>query len=207
MREAKKRGDREAVARYKMTTSIIGGKALAAEWKPLLVSLIPIVLVAVWCFSRIAYLPVRPDTPVVVRVYFPATRVGEIAHIVPQEGVRAETGWVQSIGEQKAEGKDEVIGGIAEWRLAFTQRKEPYRLQVRFRGQTYEKEVVVDGLRSGDPLVYFPGKDVEGIEVALVPYRLFGIVPGVWVLQPWIVAYLVMVVPFSFLIKAVFRIL
>ena len=215
-RAAKKTGDKEAAARYQATLQGIMMKTLKAEGWPLVASLIPIILIATWAFSRIAYLPAAEGDPVKLRVFTPLSAIGQWAHVVPQPGLKADNGWIQEVKEDKpapdakasadpAAEPAPVTAGVAEWVLRGEKRREPYQLQVRLKGRTIETELVVDGVHyAGAPQRPY-GEDpaTEVVEVALAEYKPLGIVPG-WdaaMLQPWIVGYLILVLPLAFVFK------
>lgn len=207
MREAKKRRDKEAVLRHRTTLGQIGMLSMKAEGKPLLASLIPIALLAVWCFGNIAYVPPEPGEPVTVKAYFPVGKIGKTVHVVPQNGIAADEGWIRNVApDLDAEGK--ATNGVAAWTLRCEKRDEPYALEFRFMGKTYQKQLIVDGLRYAAPLEFYDDEAVEVAEIAMPEYKLFGIVPGIpWIMfQPWIVGYLVIVLPFSFFLKPLLRI-
>src|SRR6202022_4511620 len=70
-REARRQGDSSALQRYKTTRSQIGLIKLKAEGLPLMVSLVPIGLLATWALFRLDYLPVKPGEQVKLWVYTP----------------------------------------------------------------------------------------------------------------------------------------
>ena len=91
---------------------------------------------------------------------------------------------------------------IAIWQLQADGSEEPYPIILRWRDRTYERE-----LRVGENL-YSPAVEMRDdgkviIAVAQREVRLFGI-PGLgpW-LPGWIVGYLLVTVPFVFLLKRV----
>jgi uncharacterized membrane protein (DUF106 family) len=208
IREAKQNGEKEALARYRITMRQIGMKSFAAEGKPLLASIVPIALIAVWAFSRIAFVAPDDGDPVRVQAFFPVSAVERIVHVLPQDGIECETGWIQRIGED-LDKSGAVVGGVAEWTLRCRARSEPYTLQIRYLGRTFEKELLVNGLRYADPIEPYKDDDpVNDVYIALPEYRFLGFVPGInmLLLQPWIVGYLIIVLPFSFLLKPLLRI-
>ena len=97
IREAKKRGDKEAVVRHKATINQIGIVTMKSEGLPLLASLVPIALLAVWAFCSIAYFPPQDGDTVKVKMTFPKTEIGKVVHLLPVEGIKAETGLVRPI--------------------------------------------------------------------------------------------------------------
>jgi len=225
IRAAKKNNDKEALLRHRTTLQGIMMKTLKAEGKPLLASLIPIILIATWAFSRIAYLPVQPGEPVRLKVYTPLSAVGQLAHLLPVEGLKSESGWIQEVKEDRfvspapsaADVTHEIpespqaVNGVAEWTLKGEKRAKPYPLEVRLKGRTIRTELFTDGLRYADPPLRQYGEDpaAEMVEVVLAEYKPFGFVPG-WpalMLQPWIVGYLLIVLPLAFILKPMLRIL
>jgi len=259
IREAKKRGDKEAVARHKLTINQIGLVTMKSEGLPLLASLVPIALLAVWAFSSIAYDAPQSGDTVTVKMTFPKTEIGKLVHLLPVEGIQVEPSLIRPIvkdydrvptDEERhilestkamreflaAEGQrqqeyekqaalaekeqrqppekpepktlPQVTNGIAEWKLTVQGRKEPYTLVFVFDGQRYERPLWVDGLHYSDPVVFRGPDDRYAIETVLTEYKPFGVVPGIemlW-LQAWIVGYLIIVVPFSLILKPVLRI-
>ena len=205
IRDAKKRGDKEALKRHRATVQQINLRKFSCEGKPLLVSIIPIAVLAVWCFSRIAYRAPKGDDPVVVRAYFEISEIGDLVYILPQGGLQAESGLISRVKEDKNTDTGEVANGVAEWKLLCKKRPEPYTVKFRYRGKTYAKELLVDGVHYSQPIELCEGKTLE---LALPEYKLFGFVPGInWImLQPWIVGYLVIVIPFSVVLKPLLHI-
>ena len=97
VKEAKKDGDKEAVTRYKGTMGHIKMLGLKYEGKPLLWALIPILLIATWAFCRLGNVAPAADTPVTVKFYVPAGAIGEVIHMLPQDGLTSEGGWITEV--------------------------------------------------------------------------------------------------------------
>ena len=210
MREAKRAGDKDAVSRYRTTMGQIGMRTLKAEGKPLLASFVPIAILACWCWARIAFMPLTPEEPVGVNAYFPVSEIGKLVHIIPQEDVEADGHWIQAIERDiDTEGK-EVDNGVARWKLCCQQRDEQYALQIRYDGRIFEKNLIVDGRRYAEPIKFYDDDTVlcSEIEMADHEYKPLNIIPGVpsLFLPPWIVGYLIIVLPLSFLLKPILRI-
>ncbi len=206
IKEAKKKKDKEALARYRATKQQIEMKVFQAEGKPLLASLIPISLVAVWAFTRIAYLPLDPVKPVSVKAYFPVASIGSYVHMLPRAGIKPETGWIQKVKEDVDKATGKVSNGIAEWQLRCEKSSKPYLLELRYNGKTYQKDLIVDGLKYAEPYMFYSDGGIDLVESVSREYKLFGIVPGIWIMQAWIVGYLILVIPFSLLMKQVLKI-
>jgi len=180
-------------------------KALKFEGKPLLVSLIPIVFIATWCFARIAYLPLKPDKQILIRAYFSIAKVGSYAHIVPKEGMKVGSGWIQRIKESQ-DNFHKRVNGVAEWDLYCVKKEKPYILEIQFDGETYRRELIIDGIHYSNPFLVYKDKGIESIEVVTEEYKPFGVVKGYKALQPWVVGYLILVIPFSYLVKSILHI-
>lgn len=199
--EARRRKDPEAVARHRATINLVGLKQLKQEGKALLAALVPIALLGTWCFQRVDCHPPRAGQPIVVAAYFPLSAEGDLVHLVPQPGLAAKDGWIKEIGPDPDGGKD----GLAVWTVTAEARSVPYDLRIEYGG-TYEMPLLV-GQPTYEPPMRFYDDRVLCAEVRLVPVRLLGVVPGIpYLLAPWLVGYLVLVVPASLLLKRVLRI-
>jgi uncharacterized membrane protein (DUF106 family) len=203
IREAKRRKDRTAVQRHRSTLGMIAMKQLRQEVRPLLASLLPIVLLATWAFNRLEFHPPPASEPVEFTAYFPISAAGKLAHIAPCEGVVAANGRLREIGAVADQGPAHAA---ATWQLVAATRTQPHRLRVRFDHRTLEHPLQV-GARTYEP----PVRTHEGgytTEVKLKPVKLFGVVPGIPAIlfPPWLTAYLLLVVPCVFILKRVFKI-
>jgi hypothetical protein len=225
VKEAKARGDREAVRRHKATMTLIKVRSMRFEAKPLILAIVPVALVATWAFSRLDYHPPKAGQTIEVRAYLSTAAIGRPVHLVPEQGLEAEGGWVRTVVQDKppvAEGPweamnarmrkflgmDPPLEGVAVWRLTAEGRQEPYVLQVRYGGRTYEKELRVGGRQYAPAAAFYGGAPVRCVEVVMAPVKLFGVVGGLDFLfiPPWLVAYLAIAVPFVSILKRVFRI-
>ena len=118
--------------------------------------------------------------------------VGDVVHIVPQEGLESDA-WVSEIVAGTREGD---AGGVATWTLRGRASDEPYRARVRIGRETIEQEIGVAPGPYGAPTGEFlEGRIVTHVEMREV--ELWGVVPGApWLmLRPWLVGYLVLVIP------------
>jgi uncharacterized membrane protein (DUF106 family) len=197
-REARRRGDREARDRYRATNARIGGLQLRAEAKPLLAAIVPILLLATWCLARLGFHPLQAGEAFDVAAYFPLSSTGQLVHIVPREGLLAEDGWIREIAvDPIGEGN-----GLATWRLRFTSKTGTTPLMLRLGPTTYEVPVTHGG-RIYEPPRIFHDDRLLCSEVKLQPVRFLGLVPGVpaILLPPWLVAYVLLVIPASVLLK------
>ena len=193
MRAAKARGDKEAVRRYRNTKTMIALRTMNQEWKPLMFSILPVAILATWCFSRLEFHPPKADEPVTIAMYTPASLIGEVAHIVPMDGLESE-GWMRRIIPDAIPGdKGPVQNGIVSWTIRGKASDKPYRMLLRAGGRTLEHEVLTGGTRYSPTTVFHSDQWVT--EARLRQVRLFGVVPGIPIVgfAPWLVGYLVIV--------------
>ena len=195
IRDAKRSGDKDALRRRRATSGMIAMKAFHAERRPLLWSILPIAILAVWGMARVDYHPPRAGEEIEIVCTFPLSACGEPAIMVPMDGVQAIGGWIREIVPQE----NQAPSGEARWTILAGAAAEPYELTIRQGKQTFIK-----GLLVGQP-VYSPtlrtyGNDgVPSCVTELRRYRPFRVVPGLatW-LPPWLAGYLLLALAFVF---------
>jgi hypothetical protein len=212
LRDAKKTRDKEAVRRYQATLQQIASQLLFAEGKPLLASILPIAILASWAFLRLGYLPLAPGESFTLRLHTPGGAIGQLAYVLPHEGMTADKGWIKEVLEDKSEESSAadttgVLEGVATWTLTAEKSETPYKLLIKLPDTSCEMNLLMDGIRYAPPLVLYGDDSAQVLEVVLHEYWPLGFVPGygVW-FPPWILGYLVIVIPLTFALKAVFRI-
>jgi uncharacterized membrane protein (DUF106 family) len=206
VREAKKRKDKQAVRRHQATIGMIGMVSMRSELRPLLVSLLPIVILATWAFARLAYVPPRAGEPVEVRAFFPVLSIGQVAHIAPRKGLSSDR-WLARVTEgQDASGA--VEGGQAVWHVAADAGDRPHVLEIRQGRTTVEKQLYADGRHYARPVQQYAGGDIVAAQVAMEEFHPFGL-GGISAihLSPWTLGYLVIAIPFAMILRKAFRIL
>jgi len=229
-REAKAAGDKPARKRHKALIAQIKGGSMKYELKPLAYAIIPIALLATWCFTRLGFHPPAVGETVEVRAYFPKSLIGRTAHLVPDPQGRIDLepnphGWVQPIvmdsypapenawDRLNARASDFLgarppLEGVARWRVKASGQPGSWVLKIRRDGRTYEKDVLVGSRKYASTVQFYDSGPVQAIEVALRPVKLFGFVGGVdfLFLPPWLVAYLLIAIPFVSIFKRLFRV-
>ncbi len=227
LREAKKRSDKDARKRHRAVIRQIGLKAAGQEGWPLLASICPVALIAVWAFARIAYCTPDPGEAVTLRMYFPAEAITDLVHMLPpEEGVRVSNGLIRRVEEDYAQDALTVVAGWAEWTLAAEKRDEPYRLRFRSKGKIIEHELCANGLRYTGPITRYGAEKEEVFEYRLQAhkYRPFGLIgewdvrvpswtllgwtvfgpyagQGMFIVDAWLIGYLLIAVPFAFIFR------
>ena len=223
---AKKEKDGEAVKRYQQTLGQIKMRSMKQEGAPLLWALLPIVLLATWCFSRIAFVPPKAGEWVTVTAHTGTAAIGNIAHLVPVEGLKVKDGWIRPVEVeksvpaanwwekgnqwlQKKMGMATQPEGAAVWTVSAPANDKPYDLQFVLEGRVCKAPLAVGQRRYESQLVTFGTESgIQAIEFGLTPLKLFGWLPGIsaFALAPWLVGYLVIVIPLALLIKKVLHI-
>lgn len=201
--QAKRNKDKAAAGRYRATLGMIGIHSMRSEVKPLIVSLIPIILLATWAFARLAFVPPTPAGPVTVKAYFPVLSIGRTAHIVPQRGISCDQ-WLAEIVEN-IDDTGKVVSGVASWQIRAKGRREPYELRIRHDGTTVTKQLIVDGHHYAAQARRYDNDKIIAAQIDMKPFKPFGLIPGISriYLAPWIVGYLVIAIPFVVILKRV----
>ncbi|MBM4039929.1 MAG: hypothetical protein FJ290_15610, partial [Planctomycetes bacterium] len=78
--------DKAGAARIRTSLGMVNAIRLKAEGKPLLWSLLPIILLAVWAVERLDYFPPRVGEELTVQAYYDAASIEQLTHLVPPEG-------------------------------------------------------------------------------------------------------------------------
>ena len=211
IKEAKKAKDKDAIARHQATVGMIAMKMMKAEGKPLIISLLPVALLAVWCWARIGYYPPEDLKPVELIAYFPASEIGEVVHLMPEEGLRAMK-WIARVEDTP----DAIPGqeGMAVWKIKGKARKdEPYSLKMVCKGKVHEMKFLVGSRKYSPNIKFFKGDGdlITVADVMLKPFWFFGKLHIPWwgldyIIFPWLLAYLLIAIPFVFILKSMFDI-
>lgn len=203
IRDAKSRGDGDAVQRHRATLARVGMIQMRQEGRPLLAALLPLAILATWAFGRLEYHAPAAGEEIAVVAHFPGAAAGGLVHIVPQSGLKPRKGWVAPIQTVEV---DQVSGAEAEWTLTADGSERPYVLVFRHRGRTYEHPLLVGCGKYLAPVVRH-GDELVATEVLLRPVKLLGLVPGVRALgmAPWMVGYLILVLAAFPVVKRVLR--
>jgi hypothetical protein len=173
---------------------------------------VPIAVLGTWCFQRLAFVPPRAGEAVLLRAYFPVSAVGELAHVVPQEGLREVSRedspgsgrWIQEITSDTPGPDGIAANGIATWKIQAEARPQPYTLAIRCKTTTVEKALLVgQPFYSPDVESYGGDQAVISAQIEMKPVKLLGLVPGIdcLLMPPWLVAYFLIAIPAVSLIK------
>ena len=199
----RKSGDVEALRRRRALLSRVAMSALGQEWKPLLAVLLPVAIVATWCLARLGFHPPRDGEELVFAARMPVSCAGRVVHMVPAGGLECD-GWIKPV---------EVVTNRAaafceaRWRIRARAAGGDRIISVRCGRRTLEHPLSVGRDR------YAPDRLDHGggfaTRVFMREIRLFGLLPGLArpiALPPWLIAYLVLVLPLTFVLKKALRV-
>jgi len=202
-RIARRSGLGRVVQRLKGVRARVSAKPIRQEGLPLLLAIVPIALLAVWCFMRLAYHPPEAGEPVEVVAHFPLAEQGQLAHLLPQEGLSVEDGWIEEIALAKLGG---IQYGEARWSVSAEAREEPYELVIRTPTGDYQHQLLVGELTYSAPLVILDDRGERAIELRMREATLAGIPGfGAW-FPPWLIAYLLVTIPVVPVLRRVLRV-
>ncbi len=196
--DARRNGQRSAMERLRRVRVRVAWIRVREQLPPLLVSLPLLTLVLVWGGERLHNWPPRSGDLLVFTVHTPATWIGEVVHLVPNEGWEANTGWVQAVHETVGESGRQ---GTAAWTLRAGPDPEATAFIVRLPDRTVEHAILV-GRGTYAPMRVRHSEQLE-TAVQLRVYRPFGIV-GEWSwfgMAPWLAGYLLLTVPLFLVVK------
>ncbi len=169
VKAAKASGDRETAARVQGLVGRISGKYMWGALKPALWSVPVIGIVALWCGSRLGFLPIRPGEEFGVTAHFEDGASG-FAHVVPIEGL-----------ESQGPAIARVQAGKAEWTIKAV-TEGTHALLVRHAGRTHEVALPVAhrGGRPPEPVTVFQRESPTGDRLQAVEIRLRDSLPPAW---------------------------
>lgn len=202
--------DRAARERIRNTRSQVMLRSLRAEGRPLLFSLVPIALLATWCVFRLEMLPPRGDEPIIVKLETPISKVGAAVHLLPQPGLTVADGYVREVQPATdptlapgGESGVKAAHGQATWILRGTPASQAYALFFRLDQRSYTHPLLIGQTRYAPPVDVHSDGVVTMVEMD--PARLFGVLPGIEALAfpPWLVAYVLLTIPFTLVAKRV----
>lgn len=173
MRNARTEANQERLAQYWRVRRRVAGQRVRAEWIAMLVSIVILAAVIPWGTKRLEYLPIHFGEGIQFVARFPASYIGEVAHLVPVEGITATNGLVQFI-EPAVD--DQSSAGKAEWRLQFGDSKDEYPLTIRLRDLSLFHSITTGTSRYEVPVQQHDGGFET--EIQLIPYHPLGFFPA-----------------------------
>lgn len=214
MKEAKKEKNKEEVKRIRALNGMVALRALAAEKKPLLYALLPIILLATWALNRLDYFPPEVGEEVVHSIYLPMTAAGETIIFLPdpESPVELASGPIQII-QRVTDHPTFPPHGLGQWTVRGTAEGGPHLLRIRHGEDIYEHPFKIGGVSYATPSRLYPqfatgNNPPPATMTELRQYRPFGFVPAVHPIffPPWLLAYLIIVIPFVLVIRRLLRI-
>lgn len=194
IRQARRSGDPESVARWSALSRKIGGKYMGRSLIPALWTIPLITVVGLWTGSRLAFVPIRPGDEVGIIAHFEDGAAG-FAHLLVGGPLEREGPAIAAVEVPR-----EARGRQAGWTVR-ARGEGRGSLRVRFSDRTYEMEIPVfrRGGRAPEPVRIFneqtPMQDqLQALELKLRPSMR----PSWWNLWlDWAGCYLVTAVAFA----------
>jgi uncharacterized membrane protein (DUF106 family) len=203
-REAKQRGDKETISNIRATVGMIKLNGMKVEGKPLLWSIVPIALLAIWALARLDYYAPQPgeEEPLKIEANYPLSSIGKVTHLIAPEGLEV----AEPIKIVK---KDEALGGagIAVWYARPVKAMDRAEITIRHAEDSVVIPFTVGGNIYEAPMAMYPGK-ITATWVHLRQSKFLGIVPGIEIIMfpPWLIAYLIITIIFVPLLRKVLKI-
>lgn len=204
-REARAAGDRPAVARITRTTTQVKLLQLKGDLVVLAVVLAPLALLATWAVARLDFLPARVAQPLELTAYFPLSSVDRLTHLVPRSAMELRSPPIQRVVLDDEDPRQ----GRARWVFEPREKDPEFELIVRHAGETAVHPVLVGSERYAPVLVEHPGNQrLTRTHVSLARYKFLGLDPRLerYGLAPWLVAYVVLSLILTPIIRRVFRV-
>ena len=216
LKAAKREKNKEEIKRLRGLNGKIALRALAAEKKPLLYALLPIILLATWALNRLDSFPPEAGEEITHSIYLPITAGDDLVVFLPDPETPVEllSGPIQTVQRITDDPVFKQPHGRATWQLRVTADEGgPFPLRIRHGEDIYEHPLTIGGVSYAAPTRVYPqfqtGNNLPPATITgLRQYRPFGFVPGLHPIffPPWLLAYLIIVIPFVFVLRRVFRI-
>ena len=206
IKAARAAGDKELVKKLRAAAARVSLRFMRCEGRPLLASLLPILLLAAWAYARLGHFPPESGVAIDFSVDLDPVQDGAVVYLLPEDGVSVANGWVKLA--QQAEAADGETVARAVWSLVFADDPGEYKLTVRAAGESAQMRVMVDRRRYYQPWLLFDEGLIHELRLHLPERRFLGLVPGIEkaMIPPWMLAYLLLAVPFYLLFKRLLRV-
>ena len=204
MREARRAGDRPQLSRLRGAVGLVKGIQLAADFKVLVVVLLPVAVLAIWASERFDYFPPRLNEELIVRAHFPLSSVDRLTHLVPSPQFELKSSAIQIV---RAEISSPPTG-ISEWRLLPSVATDDLAITIRHHNESAVHHVAVGRTTYIAPIQSHTNGRLVLTEVALRRYRPLGLdlrseAIG---LPPWMTGYLLLTLVLMPILKRVLRV-
>lgn len=205
LKEARRAQNVQDVTRFKAVLGTIGIRAMKQEGLPLLISLLPITLLASWAYARLGYHAPAKNEWVAVEFSLPISEIGKLIHLVPQDGLESREGWIQEVGKNH---ESSISAGVVTWAVKASTSTSSFPLLIRLGDRTFRHEFRAGPGSYSEPFRIWGNGDFF-LQQKLLPYRPFGYVPGIddFYFPAWLVGYLILVIPAVPILKKLMRVL
>ncbi len=205
-------GDQAAAARHQALRTTVALRGIRHEGLPLLITVPTVLILAAWCFLRLPSEPAPAGTAITVAFYdnrlSRAAGEDRVVDLEVPPGVTLDGGPVRVL--RPVTDPAETLGlppySEAVWTLTAPATTTPLTLRFHDGGTVLEHPLLAGGAFTPPTVLTHPGSPHATTEIRLPVYHPFGFIPGGGPFPPWMVAYLLVIVPFFFIWKRVLRV-
>ena len=198
LRAARNTHDKVSVSRFRTTMAQIKGIQLAADLRVLVAVIVPLGGLAIWATERFDYLPIEINDDVALRAYFPVSSIGRIAHVVPDSSFELQGSPVAIVGTDPTD----PTRAVAEWTMR-PRLAGSHTVVVRHERETATHTVTFGAATYDSPIQIQKCSRISSTEVGIRRYLPFGfsLGGGLVNLPPWLMAYLILTLGMTPVIK------
>lgn len=204
-REARAAGDQESPPRLARTVNAIKLLRLKADLTVLAFAIVPLGLLATWAVERLDFLPARVEQTLEVTAYFPLSSIGRLTHLVPRPDMAMRSPPLQLVTLDSEDPRQ----GRARWVIKPLHANVEFELIVHHAGEAASHPIYVGQTRYAPVLIEHRGNQrLARTHVSLDRYKFLGIDPGLERigLAPWLVAYVVLTLVLTPIIRRLARV-
>lgn len=164
--------------------------------KPMIITLIPILIIFAWLSTNLAYYPITPDTEFTTAAVFAKDTTGTVKLSVP-DGITMFSKEKQEIEQKPAGGIFKLPTAEAEWKLKGEEGS--YELIYEFNDNLYVKDLIItNGKEYTDPQKIIKKSELKMIQISNQPIKVLGL--------SWFWSYLILAIILSTVLRKLFKV-
>lgn len=172
------------------------GKQFRHSMKPMLITMIPILILFGWLSTNLAYHPIKPGHEFSTTMVFREGFNGEVK-LSASEGVEILSDDTQTIEEKTVGGFFKRKIGESVWNLKAVEGN--HQLSYEFKDKIYVKDVLITNSKKyEEPEKRINDGTVESIKLSNEPIKVFGL--------SWFWTYLILAMVFNGLLRKLFKV-
>lgn len=184
--QAKRSADLDALRRLRLNRGRVATRKLFTELPAVTIGVFIFATLLQWGAENLDALPLQPGVPFETTLELPASSQGMIVHLVPEEGLQSDAGWVKRVDRTSASSSSQ-----ATWRL--TAKQGTYTLTFNIHGEALHHQLTIDGRSPPAQQVTHEPLGITRIKAS--PYRPAGVIGKVGRVPAWLVGFLLILSP------------